>query len=236
MATNRISKLLVILMGVAAMTPYPVAAQILQGNISKSGSVMRLARPVTGAIDSGEAMPPVAPPISQQRLARAGNALSGLVKRGGFAPPLKSSLSEDDVRLGIATPGQFETPRGFDLGAEANERELKLAWDLWHKQLSKTIYENWSRVADEPGRATLEVTVSNNRSITIAVLKSSGSNSFDRKLSTIIRSLDGNPGLSFPAKSRRQTVSFEADYVAARDITPGYSWVKNDVETIRERY
>jgi hypothetical protein len=48
--------------------------------------------------------------------------------------------------------------------------------------------------------------------------------------------LNGNPGLTFPSQSERQSVSFEADYVAATDIKPGYSWVKNDYEHIQHGY
>ena len=42
--------------------------------------------------------------------------------------------------------------------------------------------------------------------------------------------------IELPAKSERNTVTFEADYVAATDIQPGYSWVKNDYEKVRENY
>lgn len=222
--------------------PYTVNAsfaQTLQGGVSKSDSVMRLARPVSGAVrDSGEVMPPVAPP---RRIARAPLASgAGLVDTSAFAPltarAFRESFQATDPRLGLASPAQFDSPRGFDLGAEAGERELKLAWDRWHQQLSKTIYENWSRVADEPGKATLKVTVTRNRTISIDVLRSSGSRSFDRTLVGEIQALSGNPGLTFPGGSQRQQVSFEADYMAASDVKPGYTWVKNDVETVRQRY
>lgn len=217
--------------------PYTLSAsfaQTLQGGVSKSDSLMRLARPVSGAVqDTGDSMPPVAPP---RRIARTPLASgTGLVDTSAFAP-LTALASRDDARLGVASPAQFDTPRGFDLGAEASERELKLAWDRWHQQLSKTIYENWSRVADEPGKATLRVTVTRNRTISIDVLRSSGSRSFDRTLIGEIEALSGNPGLTFPGGSQRQQVSFEADYMAASDVKPGYTWVKNDVETVRQRF
>ncbi|MCA9802084.1 MAG: TonB C-terminal domain-containing protein [Cyanobacteria bacterium HKST-UBA02] len=219
------------------LAPYTVnasVAQTLEGGVSKSDSVMRLARPVSGAVqDTSDSMPPVAPP---RRIARAPLASgTGLVDTSAFAP-LAARVSRDNNRLGVASPAQFDTPRGFDLGAEANERELKLAWDRWHQQLSKTIYDNWSRAADEPGKATLRVTVTRNRTISIDVLRTSGSRSFDRTLIDVIQALSGNPGLTFPTGSQRQQVSFEADYMAASDVTPGYTWVKNDVETVRQRY
>lgn len=224
------------------LAPYTVNAsfaQTLEGGVSKSDSVMRLARPVSGAVqDTSDSMPPVAPP---RRIARAPlSSGTGLVDTSAFAPLAarvsRESFPKNDSRLGVASPAQFDTPRGFDLGAEANERELKLAWDRWHQQLSKTIYENWSRVADEPGKATLRVTVTRNRTISIDVLRTSGSRSFDRTLIEVIQALSGNPGLNFPSGSQRQQVSFEADYMAASDVTPGYTWVKNDVETVRQRY
>ncbi|MGH9548645.1 MAG: hypothetical protein ACRD3W_04685, partial [Terriglobales bacterium] len=63
-----------------------------------------------------------------------------------------------------------------------------------------------------------------------------GNPEFDHILLATIMGLNGNPGLNFPAKSQRQQVTFEADYVASTDIQPGYSWVKNDYEHIRKDY
>jgi hypothetical protein len=65
-------------------------------------------------------------------------------------------------------------------------------------------------------------------------VRPSGNPAFDQGLLDAIYSLNGNPGLSFPSQSQRQFVSVESDYVAGHNIAPGYSWVKNDYERVRE--
>lgn len=52
----------------------------------------------------------------------------------------------------------------------------------------------------------------------------------------VVNSLDGNQGLSFPTGSNRQQVSFEADYIADSNVKGGYSWTKNDYETVQQHY
>ncbi len=207
-------------------------AKVLEGSITKSGEGTRLSRPSTGVneplSDSG---PPVAPP----RLSRPAQPMTGLVDTSSFNG-MSGNARQDAMRLGAVKAEDFNLPRGFDLGTERGSRELTLAWEKWHKQLSQIIYERWSAIADEPGRATVRVTVNRNRQIQVAIISSDGSGRFDRKLRTVIEGLSGNPGLTFPAKSQRPMVSFEADYIAAHNVTPGYSWVKGDYEKVREQY
>lgn len=212
----------------------PARAEVLQGNISKEETITRLSRPNLNAGANLDGAPPVAPPI---RLSRGPNlqAASPLVDTSAFRP-LMGQAQQDTTRLGAIKPDDFKLPRGFDLGTERNSRELTLAWEKWHKQLSQVIYERWSSVADEPGRATVRVTVDKNRQIKVAFLNSDGSPRFDHKLRAIIEGLQGNPGLTFPTKSQRPVVSFEADYIAAHNVTPGFSWVKDDYEKVRENY
>ena len=153
-----------------------------------------------------------------------------------FKNSFSASASRDGLRSGIAKADDFIDKNKFDLGADRNSRELTLAWERWHKQLSKAIYDTWSAMADEPGKSTLKVVVNRDRSIRIVLVNSDASNRFNSQLRRAILSLEGNPGLTFPSKSKRQTVSFEADYIAARNVTPGYSWVKDDYETVRENF
>jgi hypothetical protein len=153
--------------------------------------------------------------------------LNGLVDASKFARP------EENFRKGVA---QSDNIPGFDLGVDKGSRELKLAWEQWHKQFSKAIYDNWSKVADEPGRATLRVQINRDRQVTIRVVSSTGSRRFDRVLIDTISALQGNPGLTFPSKSQRNVVAFEADYVVASNVDPGYSWVKDDYETVKSHY
>ncbi len=231
MATTRFLAFnLIIIILLLAFAPM-AHAKVLEGSITKSGEGTRLTRPSTGSESLSDSGPPVAPP----RLTRPAQPMTGLVDTSSFTG-VSGTAQPDAMRLGAVKTDDFNLPRGFDLGAERGSKELTLAWERWHKQLSQIIYERWSSIADEPGRATVRVSVDRNRQIQVAFISSNGSGRFDRKLRTVIESLNGNPGLSFPAKSQRPTVSFEADYIAAHNVTPGYSWVKDDYEKVQERY
>ena len=211
------------------------AQKVLQGNISKVDTITRLERPGNSTRVSNSSMPPLAPPVRLNR-ASQGNlvASNGQFDVSTFKNDFKLNASQG--RLGIAKPDDFFAKNKFDLGADSNSRELRVAWERWHQQFSKAIYDTWSAVADEPGRTTLRVTVRRDRSIQIQLVNSDASGRFNRQLQDSIQSLSGNPGLTFPGKSQRQFVSFEADYIAARNVKPGYSWVKDDFETVRENF
>lgn len=207
-------------------------AKVLEGSITKEGEgATRLTRPSAANQSVADEAPPVAPP----RLARPAQPMTGLVDTSSFSGG-SGTARPDAMRLGAVKTDDFNLPRGFDLGAERGSHELTLAWEKWHKQLSQIIYERWSAIADEPGRATVRVTVDRNRQIQVVFISSNGSGRFDRKLRSVIEGLNGNSGLTFPAKSQRPIVSFEADYIAAQNVTPGYSWVKGDYEKVREQY
>jgi hypothetical protein len=222
---------------ICSCTALAAPAKVLQGNVEDDD--MKLSRPSTesgNANDNNDGSlriqrPMPAPPVS-------GGRLAGLVDTGAFSKPLQGNADKNDGRLGLLQPGQFGTipANKFDLGADRGSRELVLAWERWHHQLSQQIYDRWSEVATVPGEATLRITVTRFHHLTIQVVRSSGIPAFDRVLLSVIQALDGNPGLNFPAKSERQQVTFEADYVAGTDIQPGYSWVKNDYEKVRKDY
>jgi hypothetical protein len=207
------------------------ASEVLQGEIQKDGELMRIQRP--DATQNGSAtddlridrMPQMAP----QR---------GLVDANSFSSPLKGSAQQNGANLGLMKPGEFGTiPNSkFDLGAERGSREMVLAWERWHKQLSQAIYARWSQTASVPGSCTLRLTITRQRTIQVNVVRPSGNPIFDEGLMQAILSLNGNPGLSFPSQSQRQYVSLESDYVAGHNIDPGYSWVKDDYEKVHENY
>ncbi len=197
------------------------SAKMLEGTVNQSSQMTRLTR--SRQLDSGTTMnaaPPLAPPVV--RLNRA----MPLIDTTKFASaPLQGSADQ----------GGSAGSR-FDIGADRNSRELTLAWEQWHKQLSKAIYDTWSATVNERGRATLRVSVDKGKQISIAILNSNGGPRFTGSLLAAIESLEGNAGLTFPSGSQRQVVSFEADYIADTDVQPGYSWVRNDIEKVRHDY
>ncbi len=214
-----------------------VDAKVLQGSASKDDEILRLGRPdnsQSGGVTSsaplrlGRPMP--APDFR-------GKTITGLIDTSSFSL-LVGRATRDDGKLGLLQPAQFGTiPNSkFDLGTERGSRALTLAWEAWHKQLSAAVYKTWSDIASVPGQATLSITVTKDHQITSRMVRSSGNFEFDHGLIAAVNALNGNPGLTFPNQSERQSVSFEADYVAATDIQPGFSWVKNDYEHIQKNY
>ena len=211
---------------------------VLEGGVEKDDEVLRLNRPdnsLKGGADSEIPLrldrPMLAPDFHK--------GLNGLVNTSAFnSAPLNGHATRDDAHFGLLKPADFGTiPNSkFDLGADRGSREMTLAWEAWHHQLSQAIYRRWSDMASVPGEATLRITVTRDRHIMPMIVRSSHNREFDNGLLAAIRSLDGNPGLTFPTKSQRQEVSLESDYVAATNIEPGYSWVKNDYEHVRQDY
>lgn len=227
-------RLAVVATALGALTVMPAMADVLKGGVEQTDRLTRLARPAL----NGEARTQDAIPTAPARRIQRDNLAmqKGLLDASQFSSPrpLSGRAQADDVHLGLLKPNDFMSPSKFDLGADRNSKELTLAWEQWHKQLSKAIYERWSELADTPGKATVRITVTKNRSISAQILGSQGGPRFDRTLMRVIDGLNGNPGLNFPAKSQRQVVAFEADYLADTHVDPGYSWVKNDYEKVRQ--
>jgi hypothetical protein len=205
----------------------PVSASVLKGGVQLQGAGTRLSRS-TGLQTSNSV--PTAPPVRLSRLS-GGARDSGLIDTSQFA----ALPARADSTAPLSGSAQAANNK-FDIGAERNSRTLTLAWDAWHKQLSAEIYARWSRVASVRGRATMRVTVTRDHHVIAQLINPSGNWRFDNDLLDVINSLDNNPGLSFPAGSQRQSVSFEADYIADSNIQGGYSWTHNDYEQVNQSY
>lgn len=213
-------------------------ADVLRGRVEADDELLRINRPLNG---SGRGMLPGQ--TQSTRIARPLPAFSGQNGRGlvdatAFNSPLSGRVQQSGFGLGAVKADDFASPpaRKFDLGADRGSRELLLAWERWHKQLSEAIYRRWSERAELPGRAVVRVTVTSNRQIRADIISSTGGPYFESSLLNAIDGLNGNPGLTFPAKSHRPQVSFEADYIAASNVRPGYNWIKNDFERVKEEY
>jgi hypothetical protein len=224
---------------VSASLCQPAPADVLQGGVQENDEIMRLNR----ANQQGAGNNSTGDPLRIQRPMvapnfRSGGGLTGVVDTAAFSTPLQGNAQDNGVHLGLLQPQQFgNIPNSkFDLGAERGDRQLTLAWEAWHHQLSQAIYSRWSEVAAIPGQATMRITVTRDRQIKPMILQGSGRPAFDRALMDAVMSLNGNPGLTFPSKSQRQEVSFEADYIASTHVQPGFSWVKNDYEKVHEGY
>jgi len=210
----------------AAWASAPLDAKTLKGGVEEQN--LRLApggRALQGKT-SGEGL----------RVARPPRALEGsAVDATAFAQA--QTPRADALEAGVVDDNAFaQPPKNFDIGAERGSKELVLAWEKWHHQLSEAIYTRWQRIARDPGKATLRVTITRDRRITAQIMRSNGGPNFDAVITEAIETLQNNPGLTFPDKSQRNHVSFEADYIAASHVKPGYSWVKNDYEKVNQSY
>jgi len=223
--------LILLLTGLPNWQLSAVRAEVLKGEVQTQGELMRIQRPDMSQNGNADLRLERTPQLAPQR------PQSGLVDTSAFAP-LKGGAQDSNVNLGLMKPGQFgQIPNDkFDLGAERGSQALVVAWELWHKQLSQAIYARWSQTASVAGSCTLKLTITKNRMIQVTVVRPSGNPVFDQGLMDAILSLNGNPGLTFPSQSQRQFVALESDYVAGHNIDPGYSWVKDDYEKVRQNY
>lgn len=214
------------LIALVASANSPLGAQMLQGHVQHNSSLapLQTAQPRSSRI--------ARPQATFMRGQAAADQIS-------VAPPLTGKVDDQGgLRAGLVKPDSFTIapPKHFDEEAEKGSREMQLAWEAWHRQLSSAIYQRWSKIARRPGKATVAITVKRNRTISARILSVNGDHEFQDSLMSSIMSLDGNVGLTFPAKSQRQVVTYEADYVAGHHVVPGYNWIKNDVERVREEY
>ncbi|MBY0357746.1 MAG: hypothetical protein K2W82_07075 [Candidatus Obscuribacterales bacterium] len=158
------------------------------------------------------------------------------VNSAAFAAP-SGRVQQDNLQSGLVQSQDFANlPKNFDIGADRGSKEMVLAWERWHKQLAAAIYQIWNGRANSAGKAVLRVTVYRNRTIVPEIMEINGTTAFRRTIMSVFRDLEGNPGLSFPSKSQRDKVSFEAEYIAGTDVNPGYSWLKGDYEKVRQDY
>lgn len=170
------------------------------------------------------------------RIGREMQPSNGAVDTSAFAGPLAGKADDSQLKGTVDSSEFARLPKGFDIGADKGSKELVLAWEKWHKQLAGAIYSVWNGRANSAGRAVLKITVYRNRTIVPEVLTCTGNSAFRQSIMSVFADINGNPGLTFPAKSERQQVSFEAEYIAGSNVDPGYSWLKGDVEHIHHDY
>lgn len=201
----------------------PVFAETLQGRIETED--YRIRKQKEESLRIGREMTPMQPSTGSP------------VDSSAFAGPLSGKTDDTALKGSAVDSGEFaKLPKGFDIGADKGSKELVLAWEKWHKQLAGAIYQVWNGRANTPGRAVLKITVYRNRTIVPEVISCTGGPGFLASIKSVFRDINGNPGLNFPAKSERDQVSFEAEYIAGTNVDPGYSWLKGDYEKVHKDY
>ena len=131
-------------------------------------------------------------------------------------------------------------PQGtFDIGVDRGSAELVLAWERWHHQFVQTLYYRWTRRMGPiggVGSGTAVITVTREHQITAELIDREGSPYVSRAFIDAINSLTGNPGLTFPNKSQRQSVTFTHKGWRSHTGPSGYDWHRNDFEKVRTEY
>lgn len=223
------------LLAASCLSQSHAQAATLQGNVRTDATNTRLSRPATNnnqpyTLNASQTAIPVAPP--RLKSSAQSNGFTGLVDTAQFA-----SVPPQQAQAPLSGNVNASANRNkFDIGAEANSRVLTLAWEAWHKQLSKEIYSRWQDVVFIRGRASMRVIVTKDKHVIAQILEPSGNARYDQALLDVVHSLEGNPGLSFPSGSQRQQVSFDADYIADSNVRGGYSWNKGDYEQVQQNY
>lgn len=99
--------------------------------------------------------------------------------------------------------------------------EQNISWDQWYQNVSSALYGNWRR-GEQPGDATLRITVARGRRIDAQILKCNNSSpGFRQSLLAAVSSLNQSAVLDFPAGSPKQTVNFDSAFSAGLNTTSG---------------
>ena len=117
------------------------------------------------------------------------------------------------------------------------DEERFIAWDTWYKKVADTLWRTWRARGSEPGEADVALTVSNSKGITAEVLNvTNRSTAFTNSLLNAVQALNGSPTLTFPAQSKRRSVSFQSHFSAGVNVQSGASSKRNnDTERVRVR-
>src|SRR5262249_17873848 len=152
---------------IAVCTPLADSKDVLRGGVQEEN--LRLTpggRPLQGRAGDGG--------MRISRTPMQGSA----VDSSAFAAPMQAATLP--LEPGIVLKNDFaKAPKNFDIGAERGSKEMVLAWERWHKQLSGAIYSRWQQLAEDRGRATIRVTVTKDRQIRAQVLNMDGGPRFE---------------------------------------------------------
>lgn len=219
---------------------------VLKGKVQASDRVVRLQRPKLPRLD---AQSPVGNP----------GQLKAAVNASDFNFSLKSSQNGSGITYTAETPERDDSaaPTQQDakpLASEAEDADMVIAWEQWHKRVCQAIYENWIRNSKIPGIAHTTLTVTRDHHITVDVrdvniaphalemLPRAGASfrvdqlndEFVREIQATISVLDGTSILEFPSGSRRTTTSFHPYFSKDGDMN-GYEWRRDDYERVHLR-
>lgn len=120
--------------------------------------------------------------------------------------------------------------------------QMKLAWDQWHKRVAESIYVKYNGLArvafkrSRPLAARVAYTVTRNGQITnVRLIQRSPNLIFNTMIFGVLKSMNGNPILTFPQGSQRMTVEKTGTFLWNYNNVQGFKYTTNDKETIPQR-
>lgn len=145
-------------------------------------------------------------------------------------------------QMGNPYQGQVQQQqRQFPLSAQQEEPHMKLAWDEWHRRVAGAIYSRFNGLATTafkqsvPMSCEVAYTVTKDRQIkNIQLLQKSPNIVFNTMVFGVVKSMNGDPLLTFPNGTARQTVDKSGTFLWNYKVQ-GFKYTINDQETIKNR-
>ena len=118
--------------------------------------------------------------------------------------------------------------------------QMKLAWDMWHKRVAENIYLKYHTLAkmgfkrSRPLCTKVVYTVDANRNITgVNLYERSPNLMFNMMIMGVLKSMNGNPILTFPEGTRRTSVEKTGTFLWNYGTGNAFRYTTNDRETIK---
>jgi hypothetical protein len=214
--------------------------ELLKGKVQASDHVVRLQRPKTPVLQSASPSGAGSQPARLQAEIDFGDFALGRHRQMPEMP------MEDRTAYGAPPTAPMPAP---DLRSNAEDDELVIAWEEWHKRVCRAIYEAWMANSHIRGVAHTEITVTRDRHIYVTikdvevsplemaraprhiVMAGKLEEEFVNEIMQTVQPLDGSGVLTFPERSRRERTSFSPYF--KKQGESGYDWRTDDYERVR---
>lgn len=222
--------------------------EVLKGKVERVDQPTRIRRPILPAeiISAVNHTDPASKPLQ-------GNVQTKeILEDEDFSNFHKLSPLRDGTVYGAGTAQAPKTAQTTEdlLQAEAQNNEMIIAWEEWHRRVCTAIFARWRQNGTLPGVAHTTLRFTRDRHIELIFngvevgadayeVLPYGSHfteqelqqAFMRTVRQSVSPLDGDLVLEFPTKSRRQVVEFSPAFRGTNGPA-GYNWKKNDYERV----
>lgn len=158
----------------------------------------------------------------------------------------KNSFSLD-LSASSAAPESGVDKKNDEFGNDkvAEDRQQRIAWEEWHKNVTAAIFRYWESYGNIAGEAKVNIVISKDGDVSFSMKEFHVSPAdqisfeqdklFERTIERTLQMVEHGSVLSFPPASRRDKVSWETSFSLSNDGfgQSGYSWKKNDYEDVR---